>query len=114
MPSLGTLALFSVAAIALAVVPGPAVTYIVTQSVDKGRRAGLVAVRNWTFLLGPSLMPGINALLLGYLLYRSGLVPRLIPTLGLIGAPLLIISVAVAVFRGKSAHIQGQVLAEEP
>ena len=43
MPSLGTLALFSVAAIALAVVPGPAVTYIVTQSVDKGRRAGLVS-----------------------------------------------------------------------
>ena len=43
MPSLGTLALFSVAAIALAVVPGPAVTYIVTQSIDKGRRAGVVS-----------------------------------------------------------------------
>jgi threonine/homoserine/homoserine lactone efflux protein len=43
MPSLGTLALFSLAAFALAVVPGPAVTYIVTQSVDKGRRAGLVS-----------------------------------------------------------------------
>jgi hypothetical protein len=45
----------------------------------------LVAVRDWTFLLGPSLMPGINALLLGSLLYRSGLVPRVIPALGLIG-----------------------------
>jgi threonine/homoserine/homoserine lactone efflux protein len=43
MPSLGTLAVFSVAAVALAVVPGPAVTYIVTQSIDKGRRAGLVS-----------------------------------------------------------------------
>src|SRR5207248_5182104 len=43
MPSFGTLALFSVAAVALAVVPGPAVTYVVTQSVDKGRRAGLVS-----------------------------------------------------------------------
>ncbi|MBA3842020.1 MAG: LysE family translocator [Actinobacteria bacterium] len=41
MPSGSTIALFSLAAIALAVVPGPAVTYIVTQSVDKGRRAGL-------------------------------------------------------------------------
>jgi len=49
----------------------------------------LVAVRNWTFLLGPSLMPAFNALLLGYLLYRSGLVPRLIPATGLIGAPLV-------------------------
>jgi threonine/homoserine/homoserine lactone efflux protein len=41
MPTGSTIALFSLAAIALAVVPGPAVTYIVTQSVDKGRRAGL-------------------------------------------------------------------------
>src|SRR6476619_6049703 len=43
MPTPSTIALFSLAAIALAVVPGPAVTYIVTQSVDKGRRAGLVS-----------------------------------------------------------------------
>src|SRR5437763_6461748 len=43
VPSLGTIALFSLAAAALAVVPGPAVTYIVTQSIDKGRRAGMVS-----------------------------------------------------------------------
>src|SRR6266576_614486 len=43
MPTASTIALFSLAAVALAVVPGPAVTYIVTQSVDKGRRAGLVS-----------------------------------------------------------------------
>ena len=43
MPTTSTLALFSLAAIALAVVPGPAVAYIVTQSVDKGRRAGIVS-----------------------------------------------------------------------
>src|SRR5712691_7402556 len=41
MPGPSTLALFCTAALALAVVPGPAVTYIVTQSVAKGRRAGL-------------------------------------------------------------------------
>jgi threonine/homoserine/homoserine lactone efflux protein len=43
MPSASTFALFSIAAVALAVVPGPAVAYIVTQSVDKGRRAGIVS-----------------------------------------------------------------------
>jgi threonine/homoserine/homoserine lactone efflux protein len=43
MPSASTLAIFSLAAVALAVVPGPAVAYIVTQSVDKGRRAGIVS-----------------------------------------------------------------------
>jgi uncharacterized protein DUF4386 len=49
----------------------------------------LVAVRNWTFLLGPNYMAAVNALLLGTLMYRSRLVPRLIPVVGLIGAPLL-------------------------
>lgn len=58
----------------------------------------LVAVRDWTFLLGPSLMPGLNALLLGTLMYRSRLVPRVIPTLGLIGAPLLISSTIGTLF----------------
>lgn len=61
----------------------------------------LVAVRNWTFTLGPSLIPGANALLLGYLMYRSGLVPRLIPVLGLIGAPLLIVSAIVTLFNSN-------------
>ena len=50
---------------------------------------GAGAVRDATFLLGPGLMPAFNAALLGYLMYRSGLVPRLIPAMGLIGAPLL-------------------------
>ncbi len=43
MPSANAILLFALAGIALAVVPGPAVTYIVTQSVDKGRRAGIVS-----------------------------------------------------------------------
>jgi len=43
MPGPSTIALFALASLALAVVPGPAVTYIVTQSVDKGRRAGIAS-----------------------------------------------------------------------
>jgi hypothetical protein len=61
--------------------------------------ASHVAIYNWTFLLSQSLMPGINALLLGSLMYRSRLVPRFIPVLGLIGAPILIASVIAALFR---------------
>jgi hypothetical protein len=52
----------------------------------------LVAIHDWTFLIGQTLLPGINALLLGSLFYRSGLVPGVIPLLGLIGGPLLIAS----------------------
>ena len=52
----------------------------------------LVATHDWSFLIGQTLLPGINALLLGTLFYRSRLVPRVIPLLGLIGGPLLIAS----------------------
>ena len=54
--------------------------------------AALVAVYDGTFLLGQGLMPVANAALLGTLLYRSGLVPRAIPLLGLVGAPILLTS----------------------
>src|SRR5918997_2588538 len=57
----------------------------------------LVATYDWTFLLSQSLMPVFNALCLGYVLYRSGLVPRILPALGLIGAPLLLAS-DIAIF----------------
>jgi hypothetical protein len=50
-------------------------------------------------LLGQTLMPALNAVLLGSLLYRSRLVPRILPTLGLVGAPILITSVIVGLFR---------------
>ena len=43
----------------------------------------LVALHDWTFLLGPGLMPAINALCFATILYRSRLVPRIIPTIGL-------------------------------
>jgi hypothetical protein len=84
---------------------------LVTLRQDLGRAAGAnaaalvttaashVAVYNWAFLLGQTLMPAINALLLGSLLYQSRLVPRIIPVLGLIGAPLLIASVVTTLFR---------------
>ena len=61
----------------------------------------LVATRDWTFLIGPSVMASLNAVLLGTLMYRSRLVPRVIPALGLIGAPLLL-SWAIGTFFGIS------------
>jgi hypothetical protein len=60
--------------------------------------ASHVATYNWAFTLGQSLMPGINALLLGTLMYRSGLVPRVLPVIGLIGAPLHITAVVLTMF----------------
>src|SRR6201981_374865 len=66
--------------------------------------ASHVAVYNWTMLLGQTLMPCINALLLGSLSSAPRLVPRIIPIVGLIGAPLLIAGVIVTLSAG-TGHI---------
>ena len=50
---------------------------------------GLIAVHDWAFLLGPG-MAIANALMLAPLMWRSGLVPRVIPLIGLVGAPILL------------------------
>jgi hypothetical protein len=57
----------------------------------------LVALYTW-FKLGQNLMPAVNALLLGSLLYRSRLVPRVLPMMGLIGAPLLLANTILTMF----------------
>jgi hypothetical protein len=60
----------------------------------------LVAIHNWTFLLGPGFVVGIgNGLLLGYLMYRSGLMPRWMALTGLVGGLLLTAS-GIAVLLG--------------
>ena len=59
----------------------------------------LVALHDWTFLLGPGFVVGVgNGLILGYLMYTSGLVPRGMAVLGLIGGPLLIASGVAMLF----------------
>src|SRR5579862_7897319 len=62
--------------------------------------AAHVAIYKWTFLLSQSLMPAINALLLGSVMYRSRLVPRIIPVVGLIGAPFLLCTIILTLFGG--------------
>ena len=59
----------------------------------------LAAIKDWTFLLGPGWVVGWgNGLILGYLMYRSGLVPRWMAWLGLMGGPLIIISGTLVLF----------------
>jgi Domain of unknown function (DUF4386) len=59
----------------------------------------LAAIKDWTFLLGPGFVVGVgNGLLLGYLMYRSGLVPKRMAILGLVGGPLICISGVAVLF----------------
>jgi hypothetical protein len=67
----------------------------------------LVAIHDGTFLLGPGFCVGVNGLLLGYLFYRSGLVPRQIAMLGLVGGPLVFassIAVLFGAYEQEGAH----------
>ena len=58
----------------------------------------LLAVHNWTFWIGPGFIVGIgNGMILGYLMYRTRLVPRVMSILGLVGGPLIVLSGAAIV-----------------
>src|SRR5919202_1987767 len=62
----------------------------------------LAAIKDWTFLLGPGWVVGWgNGLILGYLMYRSGLVPRQAALLGLIAGPLIVVSGTAVMFGGN-------------
>jgi hypothetical protein len=97
---------------------------VVTLRQDVGAAGGdslviagrsLVAVHDWTFLLGPGWVVGIgNGLILGYLMYASGLVPRGLTWLGLIGGPLIIISGTLVLFDVIEPASTVQVIATIP
>ncbi|MEV4561075.1 DUF4386 domain-containing protein [Kitasatospora sp. NPDC049285] len=59
---------------------------------------GLVAVHDWTFLLGPNFVCGANTTVLAWVMYRSRLVPRYVAVLGLVGGPLLLATATAELF----------------
>jgi hypothetical protein len=80
--------------------------------VEDGR--SLVAIHDWTFLLGPGLMPGLNDLMLGYLLYASRLVPRALALLGIVAGPVHFASFVAVLLGVIEAASVGQVIASIP
>lgn len=87
--AIGLISIISIVALAdaLAGASGSEATALVTQG------DSLAQTYDWAFRWGPGLVAGIgNGLMLGYLMYRSALVPRRMALLGLIGGPVLIFS----------------------
>jgi hypothetical protein len=75
----------------------------------------LVAIHDWTFLLGPGFVVGIgNGLMLGYLMYKSGLVPRRLTLFGLVGGPLVMASGIGVLFGAFEAGSAWQGIATIP
>ena len=74
-----------------------------TAGANEGTAAyTLAAIKDWTFLLGPGWVVGWgNGLILGYLMYRSELVPTRACWLGLIGGPLIIVTGTAVLFTGN-------------
>jgi hypothetical protein len=90
--AVGIISLLAVVALRQDAAPGADAASLVTTG------QALVAIQNLTFLIGQGLLPAINGILLGYLFYRSGLVPRVMPAMGLIGGPLMISSIVGQLF----------------
>ena len=77
--------------------------------------ASLVALHDWTFLLGPGFVVGVgNGLVLGYLMYTSRLVPRGMAMLGLVGGALIVASGIAVVFGVFEAGSVWQIIATIP
>jgi hypothetical protein len=69
------------------------------SGLDSALGQGLEAVYEWSFRLGPGFFVGVgNGLILGWLMYKSELVPRGLSVFGLIGGPLIIIAGVLVVF----------------
>ncbi|MCC6179914.1 MAG: DUF4386 domain-containing protein [Chloroflexi bacterium] len=106
--AVGILSLLSVVTLRRETV-GPDAASLVTTG------KALVAIHAWTFLLGPGFVVGVgNGLLLGYLMYRSGLVPRCMALLGLVGGPLVCASGIAVMFDAFDAGSVWQLLATLP
>ena len=72
----------------------------------------LVTLQEWTFNLGPGFVVGVgNGLILGYMMYRTGLVPRGMAMLGLVGGPLIVLSGTAVIFGVIEAGSAAQTLA---
>jgi len=85
--AVGILSLLTVVALRQEAAAGADAASLVTAG------KSLVALHEWTRLLGPGFMVGVgNGLILGYLMYTSALVPRGMAVLGLVGGPLIIAS----------------------
>jgi hypothetical protein len=70
----------------------------------------LIAINRWTFVLGPGVVVGFgNGMLLGYLMYRSCLMPRRLALFGLVGGPLVVVSGLAIVLGiiGRGGAVQG-------
>jgi hypothetical protein len=90
--AIGIISIISVVSVAdaLSGASGTGATALTTQG------DSLVHGYDWAFLWGPGLVAGIgNGLMLGYMMYRSALVPPRMALLGLIGGPLIILSFAM-------------------
>jgi len=75
----------------------------------------LVTLQEWTFNLGPGVVVGVgNGLILGYLMYRTGLVPRGLAVLGLVGGSLIVLSGTAVLFGVIEAGSTAKALASVP
>ncbi len=107
--AVGLLALLAAVALRQQVAAGAAPSSLV------GAAQSLVAINRWTFALGPGFMTGVGTgLIVGWLMYRSGLISRRLSLVGLVGGTAIVVSGAAVVLGVVERGSQLQVLAAFP
>lgn len=91
---LGAISLLAMVTLRQAIADGTGMEAAAIQGIG----TALVAIHDWTFILGPHFMFGINTMLYTSLLYQTRLVPRPLATLGLVGATSVLVSAVLVMF----------------
>jgi hypothetical protein len=91
---IGLLSLLSLLSLRQAVASGAGIDAPAVMGVG----TAMLAIHDWTFILGPNFMLGINTALYSSLLYRSGLIPRPLATLGLVGSTAVFLAALLEMF----------------
>lgn len=91
---IGTLSVLGIVSLSKAYTANP----LADDGVYKSIGTTLIAIHDWTFMLGPNFMLGINTFIYSYVFFKSRLIPRAISAIGLLGAVMIFIAAHLEMF----------------
>ncbi len=91
---IGTLAVLGIVSLSKAYTANPATDKTTYTAIG----TTLIAIHDWTFMLGPNFMLGINTFIYSYVFFKSRLIPRAISAIGILGAVMIFIAAHLEMF----------------
>ncbi|MBN8672005.1 MAG: DUF4386 domain-containing protein [Chitinophagales bacterium] len=105
---IGTLSVLAIVSLSKAYAANPAADVGAYKAVG----TALIAIHDWTFMLGPNFMLGINTFIYSYVFFKSRLIPRALSVIGIVGAIMIFIAAHLEMFGVmKQLSVGGMVMA---